>query len=171
MDGDQVEATVPSETMRIVRPFTIVAGETTIATLDFDAEKSVVAQGNGGYLLKPVVTLLVRGSDEPFEPVVTDTPTATATPTPTQEPTGDFFLAIEEPEEIESIVAEASVTVVGRTRIDAVVSVGDIFAEVDENGRFRVLVALEEGPNIIEVVASVEAGDELVEILVVIYSP
>lgn len=173
VDGEQVEATVPGETLRIVRPFTIVAGEITIATLDFDAERSVVAQGTGKYLLKPVVTLLVRRSDEPFEPVVTDTPTptATATPTPTQEPTGDFFLAIEEPEEIESIVAEASITVVGRTRIDAVVSVGDIFAEVDENGRFRVLVALEEGPNVIEIVASVEAGDELVEILIVIYSP
>ncbi len=122
VDGEQIEATVPGETLRIVRPFTIEAGETTIATLDFDAEKSVVAQGNGSYLLKPVVTLLVRKSDEPFQPA------GETTATPTQEATGDFFLEIEEPEEIESIVAEATITVVGRTRIDAVVSVDDIFA-------------------------------------------
>lgn len=165
VDGEQIEATVPGETLRIVRPFTIEAGETTIATLDFNAEKSVVAQGTGRYLLKPVVTLLVRKADEPFQPTVEPT----ATPTP--EATGDFFLDIEEPEEVESVVAEATITIVGRTRIDAVLSVNDIFAEVDEDGRFRVLITLEEGPNIIEVIASVETGDELVEILVVIYSP
>ena len=176
-DGQVFEATVPGDSLRIVRPFTIEPGETTIATLDFDAEQSVVAQGTGRYLLIPVVALLVRKFDEPFQPAAvptaTNTPaaTATATPTPTQEPTGDFFLAIEVPEEIESVVAEASITIVGRTRIDAAISVNDIFADVDENGRFQVLIALTEGPNIIEVVASVEAGDELVEILVVIYSP
>ncbi len=171
VDGEQIEATVPSETLRIVRPFTIEAGETTIATLDFDAERSIVAQGTGRYLLRPVVTLLVRRSDEPFQPAVEMAAEPTATPTPTPEATGDFFLTIEEPENIESVVAEASITIVGRTRIDAAVSVNDIFAEVDEDGRFRVLIELEEGPNIIEVIASVETGNELVEILVVIYSP
>jgi hypothetical protein len=103
------------------------------------------------------------------------TPTATATPTPTPLATAEyaegFFLHIEEPSNVESIIAESPITIVGRTRVDAVVSVGDVFAEVDEDGRFRVPVQLEEGPNIIEVVASVESGEELVEILVVIYSP
>ena len=173
-----------------MRPFTIVAGETTIATLDFDAERSVVTQGRGRFLLKPVIKLLVRKEGEPFQPAAqpttptptatatptptptaTLTPTATATPTPTQEPLGEFFLAIEQPESVESIVADPSITVVGRTRIDAVVTVGDVFAEVDENGRFQVPVQLDEGPNIVEVVASLESGEELVEILVVIYSP
>ena len=186
-DGTENEARVPSDTLKVVRGFTIQAGETTIATLDFDAEKSVVVQGTGRYQLKPVIKLLVRKEGEPFQPEVeateiatptatatpppTATPTVTPTPTATLEPTGEFFLTIEEPESIESIVAEASLTIVGRTRIDAMVSVNDIFAEVDEDGRFRVPMELEEGPNIIEVVASVGTGEELVEILVVIYSP
>ena len=186
-DGTENEAQVPGDTLKVVRPFTIQVGETTIATLDFDAEKSVVVQGTGRYQLKPVIKLLVRKEGEPFQPEVeaaevatptatatsppTATPTVTPTPTATPDPTGEFFLNIEEPESIESIVAEASITIVGRTRIDAVVSVNDVFAEVDEDGRFRVPMELEEGPNIIEVVASVGTGLELVEILVVIYSP
>ena len=192
-DGTENEARVPSDTLKVVRGFTIQAGETTIATLDFDAEKSVVVQGTGSYQLKPVIKLLVRKGGESFQPEVeaaevatptatatppptatplpTATPTVTPTPTATPDPTGEFFLSIEEPETIESIVAEASITIVGRTRIDAAVSVNDIFAEVDEDGRFRVPMELEEGPNIIEVVASVGTGEELVEILVVIYSP
>lgn len=98
----------------------------------------------------------------------TPTPTATALPLPSGD---EFLLSIEEPFDIESIVDESSIEVVGRTRVDAVVSVGNDFAEIDEDGRFRVPVQLEEGPNIIEVVASLESGEELVEILVVIYSP
>ena len=176
-DGEEFEATVPSDTLKVVRPFAIRVGETTIATLDFDAERSVVSQGTGRFQLRPVVTLLVRKRGEPFQPAArpTATPTlaatATPTPTPTPEPIGEFFMYIEEPETAESIVAESFFTVVGRTRIDAVVSVNDIFAEVDSDGRFRVPMQLEEGPNIIEVIASLESGEELVEILVVIYSP
>ena len=157
-DGAENEARVPSDTLKVVRGFTIQAGETTIATLDFDAEKSVVVQGTGRYQLKPVIKLLVRKEGEPFKPEVepteaatpapTATPTITPTPTATPEPTGEFFLNIEEPESIESIVAEASITIVGRTRIDAAVSVNDIFAEVDEDGRFRVPMELEEAPTL-----------------------
>ena len=164
-NGEQLDADVPGDILRVVRPFTIIDGETTIATLDFDAQRSVVTLGTSKYHLRPVIRLLVRKEGEPFQPVVEPTPTVTP------EPTGEFFLQIEEPETTESILAESSITVVGRTRIDAAVSVNDTFAEVDENGRFRVLVQLEEGINIIEVVASVGPGEELVEILVVIYSP
>ena len=80
-------------------------------------------------------------------------------------------MQIEEPESVESVVAESTITVTGRTRIDAAVSVRLEFADVDEEGRFSVLVLLEEGPNIIQVVASLGSGEELVEILVVVYSP
>ena len=72
---------------------------------------------------------------------------------------------------MESIVAEPTITVTGRTRIDAAVSVGVEFVDIDEEGRFSVPVLLEVGPNIIQVVASLESGEELVEILVVVYSP
>ncbi|MBI4202683.1 MAG: DUF4382 domain-containing protein [Chloroflexi bacterium] len=180
-DGLPQEAQAPSDTLRIVRPFSIVAGETTIATLDFDAEQSVVSQGRGKFLLKPVVKLLVRKGGEAFQPSeepgpdATVTPaviaTETPTPTPTQDAASTFFLAIEQPESEESIVAVSSITVIGRRRLDAVVTVGDVFAEVDADGRFQAPVQLEEGVNIVEVVASIESGEELAEVLVIIYSP
>ncbi|MDX2247833.1 MAG: DUF4382 domain-containing protein [Bacteroidia bacterium] len=37
----------------------LVQDSLTNVTLDFDAEKSVVDQGNGGYLLKPVITAIL----------------------------------------------------------------------------------------------------------------
>ncbi|MDA0988543.1 MAG: DUF4382 domain-containing protein [Chloroflexi bacterium] len=176
-NGEEVEAQLPSDVLKVVRPFTITAGLTTIATLDFDAEQSVVKQGNGGYLLRPVVTLLVRQEGEPFVPADQPddtpmlTPTIVPTPTATPDATGDFFLTIEEPLETESIIAESSITVTGRTRLDATLSVNDIFADIDGDGRFMVTVDLEIGPNIIEVVASLSTGEALNEVLVVIYSP
>lgn len=42
--------------LKIIRPFTVPANTTVDLVLDFNACKSVVAQGNGGYTLKPVVT-------------------------------------------------------------------------------------------------------------------
>ena len=212
VDGEEREAAVPSDVLRVVGGFDLVAGETTVLTLDFDAERSVVLRGRGDPLLKPTVKLLVRpggrpadeaeiigeaseGDDapaptapsEPPTPVATADPspasppaatpgpaaTAAPVPTPTATPDAlvDFFLVIESPETLEVIVAEAALTVIGRTRIDAVVSVNDVFAEVDEEGRFRVPLELEEGPNIIEVVVSIGSGEELSEVLVVIYSP
>ena len=82
-----------------------------------------------------------------------------------------MFLDIEAPATLEIIVAEATYVVIGRTRLDAVLSVNDTFAEVDEDGRFRVNVQLEEGPNIIDVISTLSSGEEVVEILVIIYSP
>ena len=104
-------------------------------------------------------------------PTVTPEPTATPLPTATPDPLGAFFLDIEEPAGLEAIVESSTFTVVGRTRLDAVVSVNDTFAEVDIDGRFRVILTLEEPVNIIEVVASLSSGEELVEIIVIVVSP
>lgn len=43
---------------KIIRPFTVAPDTLTDLVLDFDACKSVVARGNGGFNLKPVVTAL-----------------------------------------------------------------------------------------------------------------
>ena len=53
-------ATVASGELKVVRPFEIAAGETTVLTLDFDAAKAVVVTGKGDVRFKPVVRLLVR---------------------------------------------------------------------------------------------------------------
>jgi len=201
VNGEDRTATVPSGKLRFAGSFELVEGETTVLTLDFDAAKSVVLRGNKDPLIKPVVKLLVRKSNEDLDeadkaplpdgvtptpvptatpvPIPTQTPVPTATPLPTAtpiptatpDPLGAMFLDIEEPASVEAIVAEAAFTVVGRTRLDAVVSVNDTFVEVNVDGRFRVTLQLEEGPNIIDVISRLSSGEEVVEILVIIYSP
>ena len=76
-----------------------------------------------------------------------------------------------------SFVTTASITLVGRTRVDAsvtvaleFVTVGREFLDVDEDGLFSSDLALEEGPNTIEVLASVDTG-EVSTVLVVSYEP
>ena len=87
-DGAVLQARVPSRRLKVVGGFTLEAGETTILTLDFDADKSVVIAGPRNVLLKPVVKLLVRDKDEArdagrtTEPESEPEPEATATPTP-----------------------------------------------------------------------------------------
>jgi hypothetical protein len=71
----------------------------------------------------------------------------------------------------ESIVNTPNIVVVGTTSPGAVVSVNGGLANVDAAGAFQLSLALEEGPNIIEVVASDVNGNELYEILSVIYEP
>ena len=60
LEGEEVDARVPSDRLRIVGPFLATAGETTILTLDFDAGRSVVVTGRGQVLVRPVAKLLVR---------------------------------------------------------------------------------------------------------------
>ena len=59
----------------------------------------------------------------------------------------------------------------GRTRVDAVVTVNDTVVDPDGEGQFSSMVELEEGPNIIEVVSSIANGEQLDMVLVVIYLP
>ena len=75
------------------------------------------------------------------------------------------------PAEDEVISEDPSIEVVGRTRIDAMVTVNDSVVEPDVDGQFASTVQLEEGPNIIEVLASIATGEQLDRVLVVIYIP
>lgn len=54
---------------------------------------------------------------------------------------------------------------------EAVVTVNGELVEVDNKGKFSTIVALEEGPNAIEVVASSLEGEEVSAIITVIYAP
>lgn len=101
-----------------------------------------------------------------------------ALPTPAPEPTptpdavqGDLFLQLVDPAESEVVVSESSLNVAGRTRVDAVVTVNDTLVEPDIEGGFFLSVELEEGPNVIEIVASVASGEQLDLVLVVLYIP
>lgn len=77
-------------------------------------------------------------------------------------------LVVTEPED-ESTVNTSEVTVRGETNPDAVVTVNEIVADVDADGKFSATVSLEEGPNVIEVYASDFEGREAGEVLSVIY--
>jgi hypothetical protein len=59
-----------------------------------------------------------------------------------------------------SIVNVDKVEVRGQTVAGAVVSINAEIADVDERGNFAITIELEEGPNIIEVIASDEEGNE-----------
>jgi hypothetical protein len=60
-EGDTIEATVPSDKLKIVKPFTVEAGVTTVLTLDFDGDKCLMLAG-GKAQFKPVVKLLIAES-------------------------------------------------------------------------------------------------------------
>ncbi|MEE8318271.1 MAG: DUF4382 domain-containing protein [Dehalococcoidales bacterium] len=62
-DGDNFTAEVPSGKLKIVRPFDVGGGETTVLTLDFDGKKSLVVTGAGKFFFKPVVKLLLEHED------------------------------------------------------------------------------------------------------------
>ena len=182
--GEQLTAEVPSGELKLVGPLEVIAGETTILTLDFNAERSIVEAGGQRVIFRPTVKLLVRKWSEDFvpepvatpepEPVATATsePTATPTPEPTATPAPEeFVLHIITPEFDDSFSDTATIVVSGRTRVDAIITVNDAFVEPDADGVFSVEVTLDVGPNTIEVVASISTGEELSSVLSVIYAP
>jgi len=64
VDGDNITAEVPGDKLKIIRPFDVEAGMTTILTLDFDGSKSLIITGKDKAIFKPVVKLLVEKGGE-----------------------------------------------------------------------------------------------------------
>ena len=58
IDGVEYDLTVPSSSIKLIHPFTIVAGETTTLTLDFDALQSIRETGKGTYKLQPTIKVI-----------------------------------------------------------------------------------------------------------------
>lgn len=109
-------------------------------------------------------------------PALSPTPAATPitgpSPTPTTAPiitTGLFLQVTNLP--TESVVHTNTVRIDGMTSPDATVSVNGILVDVDEEGRFTAIVSLEEGANLIEVIASDFAGNEESAVLAIINIP
>ena len=116
----------------------------------------------------PTSTPVPTATAPPPSPTPTPTPTPAATLTPGE---GErLFIEITEPED-ESVVSTETVAVRGSTAADAVVSVNGAVVEVDAYGAFEAIVTLEEGPNLIEVVASDLTGAEESRDIVVVYIP
>ena len=88
---------------------------------------------------------------------------------PSESPAG-LFLKVTEPQN-ETVINANPVRVSGSTLPDVEVSVNGELIDIDEQGSFSVMVELEEGPNIIEVIATDNKGNEDSYILAVIYTP
>ena len=87
----------------------------------------------------------------------------------TKEPeVGSVTLTVTEPLD-ETTVYTSDLVVKGQTEPDAVVSVNEAVVDVDAEGKFSTTVTLEEGPNLIEVLASDFEGNEGSVTLTVVY--
>ncbi len=88
-----------------------------------------------------------------------------------EQATGALFLEMLSPDTDELFVTQGSFEFSGRTTVDALLSVNDHVVEIDEHGNFSLDMALEEGPNVVEVIASNALGEQFDEVLLVIYEP
>jgi hypothetical protein len=79
-------------------------------------------------------------------------------------------LSISEPAD-QSVVDVNTVTIRGKTLADAVVSINGGPVVVDSKGNFLLPVTLEEGPNVFDIIATDEAGDEEAAQLIVSFAP
>jgi hypothetical protein len=83
VEGEAHIAKVPSGKIKLVGSFEVVGGEETEVTLDFIGAESVNLTGNGEYIFKPVIKLLIPESAKPGEEVDDET-TETQTVEPTE---------------------------------------------------------------------------------------
>jgi hypothetical protein len=71
----------------------------------------------------------------------------------------------------EAVVTLPQVEVTGSAPAGSVISVNEDILIVGADGQFKTTIALEEGPNLIEIIASDENGNETSALLTVTYEP
>ena len=113
--------------------------------------------------------IVIVSTATPSEPITkAETPSEAETPSDSRH---ELFLQITAPVEVELVSAEPLITIEGKTRADAVVTLNDLLVEPNALGGFEAEVTLLEGPNVIEILASVGSGKYVSKILTVIYLP
>lgn len=95
-------------------------------------------------------------------------PTLGAAPTPTA--SAGFTIVVETPRDGETLRVSPAL-IIGQTQPDALVSANDVVGFANAEGRFSLSVPLQAGPNILEVLASNAAGEQVFTILTVLYQP
>jgi len=58
IDGAEHVLTIPSKTVKLVKPFNIVENQTTTLTLDFDAKESIKSTGKDKYIMNPTIKVI-----------------------------------------------------------------------------------------------------------------
>jgi len=86
------------------------------------------------------------------------------------EAAGALWLQILSPQD-EGVVNSQPVEVIGAAPPGSVVTVNDEILIVSGEAQFRTILALEEGPNLIEIVASDQNGNETSLLLTITYEP
>jgi hypothetical protein len=89
---------------------------------------------------------------------------------PLQMGSGDLAVRLLAPHDGE-IFEAADILVIGEARPGIVLSVNDSLAVADAQGKFSIPIHLEEGTNLLEIIASNEGGDQISATLVVSYLP
>lgn len=103
-------------------------------------------------------------------PAATARPVTPAPPSPTPVVPAALRLEVTQPAD-EATVKTSPITVTGTTSLDATVSVNGTIATVAEDGTFTSNVDLTEGPNLLEVIASDPAGNQVNKVMTVMYLP
>ena len=99
-------------------------------------------------------------------------PTATPKAVPVSTTTKKFGLFLEiDGLGDENVVRGDNIVAKGKTSPDAIVSINGVIVPVDGEGNFQVQLALDPGPNIIEVVASDLEGNEVNRVIAVVSLP
>ncbi|MCZ7382307.1 MAG: DUF4382 domain-containing protein [Candidatus Methanoperedens sp.] len=75
IDGTEYALTIPSKTIKLVKPFDIVENQTTKLTLDFDAKESIKSAGKDKYVMNPTIKVILG------EPIVAPPTPPPQTPT------------------------------------------------------------------------------------------
>lgn len=55
IDGIEYDLTIPSKTVKLIKPFDIVQNQTTTLTLDFNANESIKSTGKDKYVMNPTI--------------------------------------------------------------------------------------------------------------------
>ena len=103
------------------------------------------------------------------KPAPTPAPSPAPTPPPSPTPASPLLTIVEPVDE--SVVEVSTITIRGQTLADAVVSVNGELVDVDSNGNFSLRVTLDEGPNVFDIIATDEEGNEVTSELIVFYAP
>lgn len=136
---------------------------------------STPAQGNpasttAATVALPTVTPLPAATPLPPPTIVVPEPPPTLSAQPTPTASSTFTITVETPHDGETLNV-SPVLVIGQTQPNALVSVNDSVGFADAEGRFSIALPLQEGPNVLEVIASNAAGEQVFVILTVLYQP
>ena len=165
---EPVDGTAIADDAVIVRGITEPGAAVTINDVP-----AILAQNGGAGVAFRGTATLVQGENEIII-VATDNQGNRATfvrsVTSNAPPQPPFLLVITEPRDL-SIVSTGIIRLSGRTGPKAVVSVNGASLGIDTVGKFSTLVALEPGPNIIDVVSTNSDGQVMSAVAAVIYRP